>query len=38
MGFQSSGSDPILCANLLRRVDEKLIDLLLLLSPSEWDA
>lgn len=38
MGFQSSGSDPILCANLLRRVDEKLIDLLLSLSPSEWDA
>ena len=38
MGFPSSGSDPILCAHLLRRVDEKLIDLLLSLSPSEWDA
>lgn len=38
MGFQSSGSDPILCAHLLRRVDEKLIDLLLSLSTSEWDA
>jgi uncharacterized protein (TIGR03083 family) len=38
MGFQSSGSDPILCAHVLRRVDEKLIDLLLSLSPSEWEA
>lgn len=38
MSFQSSGFDPILCAHLLRRVDEKLIDLLLSLSPSEWDA
>ena len=35
--FQSSGSDPILCAHLLRRVDEKLIDLLLSLAPSDWD-
>ena len=38
MSFQSSGSDPILCAHLLRRVDEKLIELLLSLSASEWDA
>ena len=30
--------DPILCAHLLRRVDEKLIELLLSLSASEWDA
>lgn len=37
MGFQSSGSDPILCAPLLRRVDEKLIELLRSLSKSEWD-
>lgn len=33
-----SGSDPILCAHLLRRVDEKLIDLLHSLPASEWDA
>lgn len=38
MSFQSSGTDPILCAHLLRRVDEKLIELLLSLSASEWDA
>lgn len=38
MSFQSSGPDPILCAHLLRRVDEKLIELLLSLSASEWDA
>lgn len=38
MSFQPSGTDPILCAPLLRRVDEKLIDLLLSLSASEWDA
>jgi uncharacterized protein (TIGR03083 family) len=37
MSFQSSGSDPILCAHLLRRVDEKLIDLLGSLTPIEWD-
>src|SRR5213596_1815176 len=30
-------SDPILCAHLLRRVDEKLIDLLSSLTSSEWD-
>ena len=34
----SRNSDPILCAPLLRRVDEKLIDLLLSLPASEWDA
>lgn len=38
MSFQSSGSDPILCAHLLRRVDEKLIELLVSLTTSEWDA
>jgi len=38
MSFPSSGSDPILCAPLLRRVDEKLIELLLSLRTSEWDA
>lgn len=38
MHFQSSGNDPILCAHLLRRVDDKLIELLLSLSASEWDA
>lgn len=38
MSFQSSGTDPILCAPLLRKVDEQLIDLLLSLSASEWDA
>ena len=38
MSFQSSGSDPILCAHLLRRVDEKLIELLLSLPVSDWDA
>ena len=38
MTLQSSGSDPILCAHLLRRVDEKLIELLRSLSASEWDA
>lgn len=38
MTFQSSGSDPILCAHLLRKVDEKLIDLLRSLSASDWDA
>ncbi len=29
--------DPILCAHLLRRVDEKLIELLRSLTPEEWD-
>jgi len=38
MSSQASGSDPILCAPLLRKVDEKLIDLLGSLSASEWDA
>jgi len=37
MTSQASGYDPILCAHLLRRVDEKLIELLLSLSASEWD-
>jgi uncharacterized protein (TIGR03083 family) len=33
----SSAADPILCAHLLRRVDERLIDLLSSLTSSEWD-
>ena len=33
----SGTSDPILCAPLLRRVDERLIDLLRSLTPLEWD-
>lgn len=37
MGEQFSGSNPILCAHLLRRVDEKLIELLRSLAPSDWD-
>jgi mycothiol maleylpyruvate isomerase-like protein len=37
MGGQSSSSDPILCAHLLRRVDEQLIHLLSSLIPGEWD-
>ena len=32
-----SGTEPILCAPLLRRVDAKLIDLLRDLRPDEWD-
>jgi uncharacterized protein (TIGR03083 family) len=32
-----SNLDPILCAPLLRRVDEKLIELLRSLEPGEWD-
>jgi uncharacterized protein (TIGR03083 family) len=38
MNFQPAGSDPILCAHLLRRVDEKLIELLRSLRASDWDA
>src|SRR5579864_3360952 len=34
---QASGLDPILCAHLLRKVDGKLIDLLQLLEPAEWN-
>jgi len=37
MNSQSGGLAPILCAHLLRRVDEKLIDLLRSLTESEWD-
>lgn len=37
MSGQSGGTEPILCAHLLRRVDEKLIDLLGSLSTSEWE-
>jgi uncharacterized protein (TIGR03083 family) len=38
MSSQSSRIDPILCAPLLRQVDEKLIELLRSLTVSEWDA
>ena len=34
---QTSGPEPILCAHLLRPVDEKLIHLLGLLAPDEWN-
>src|SRR5262244_125687 len=37
MRRESSAGDPILCAHLLRRVDERLIDLLSSLTPGEWD-
>ncbi len=37
MRRESGTSDPILCAHLLRRVDERLIDLLSSLTSSEWD-
>jgi len=37
MNGQSLGSAPILCSHLLRRVDEKLVELLGSLEPSEWD-
>jgi uncharacterized protein (TIGR03083 family) len=37
MNLQSGGVDPILCAHLLRRVDEKLIELLHSLEPGEWE-
>jgi uncharacterized protein (TIGR03083 family) len=37
MPDQSSRPEPILCAHLLRRVDEKLIDLLRSLAPEDWD-
>jgi uncharacterized protein (TIGR03083 family) len=36
-GQSGSNLDPILCAHLLRKVDEKLIDLLRSLAASEWD-
>lgn len=37
MSGQACGTAPILCAHLLRRVDEELLDLLRSLAPSEWD-
>jgi len=37
MCSQSSIPEPILCANLLRKVDEKLIELLASLRSEEWD-
>jgi uncharacterized protein (TIGR03083 family) len=36
MREQPGGTEPILCAPLLRKVDEKLIELLRSLSPDEW--
>lgn len=38
VSVQHSSLDPILCAHLLRRVDEKLIELLHSLQASEWEA
>jgi uncharacterized protein (TIGR03083 family) len=37
MASASGASDPILCAHLLRRVDQKLIELLTSLRAPEWD-
>ena len=37
MSSESGGPAPILCAHLLRRVDEQLVDLLASLTPGEWD-
>lgn len=37
MNRESGGSDPILCAHLLRKVDKQLMVLLRSLTPSEWD-
>ena len=37
MSGQPNNLGPILCAHLLRRVDEKLIELLGSLEPNEWD-
>jgi uncharacterized protein (TIGR03083 family) len=37
MNGQPNGTAPILCAHLLRTVDEKLVDLLGSLAPTEWD-
>src|SRR6266849_4191769 len=37
MSGQPNNLGPILCAHLLRGVDEKLIDLLRSLAPNEWD-
>jgi uncharacterized protein (TIGR03083 family) len=37
MRCEPGTSDPILCAHLLRRVDERLIDLLSSLTSHEWD-
>ena len=34
---QTSFPAPILCAHLIRRVDEKLLDLLGSLAPDEWN-
>jgi uncharacterized protein (TIGR03083 family) len=37
MSGELRGLDPILCAHLLRTVDDKSIDLLRSLAPAEWD-
>ena len=36
MNGEACGLDPILCAHLLRTVDDKLVDLLRSLTPGEW--
>jgi hypothetical protein len=37
MSDQCNGCEPILCAQLLRAVDEKLIELLRSLAPGDWN-
>src|SRR5258708_20653847 len=37
MNGPPNGTDPIICGQLLRGVDEKLVDLLGSLAPGEWD-
>ena len=37
MDVKSSGTEPILCAHLLRHVDAQLLDLLRSLEPGDWD-
>lgn len=37
MSHQAHGTAPILCAHLLRKVDQELFDLLRSLAPEEWD-
>jgi len=36
-GIRLDGCDPILCAHLLRKVDDQLLDLLRSLTAAEWD-
>jgi uncharacterized protein (TIGR03083 family) len=37
MNATLGGTQPILCASVIRQVDERLIDLLASLTPAEWD-